>query len=158
MAVFWPGIFILKTIMFCEVTTALNERKHLKMVIRSVPGSFSLILGLTKWLGLALAHCFTQCTTSWLVVPKNVFQMLMPLAGTYLDIHVCNQEIGNRHVCIWMYMVCTWNQMKILCWVQNGRFTFENWLRECYSISTLEQWCWTPVVLSIPISEDLKSN
>jgi hypothetical protein len=33
-AIFWPGNFILKTMMFREVTTLLNERKHLKMVIR----------------------------------------------------------------------------------------------------------------------------
>ncbi len=35
--------------MFHEVTTVLNERKHLKMVIRSVPDSVSLILGQTEW-------------------------------------------------------------------------------------------------------------
>ncbi len=52
----WPffgrEIFILKTMMFREVTTVLNEGKHLKMVIRSVPDSVSLILGRTEWLGL----------------------------------------------------------------------------------------------------------
>jgi hypothetical protein len=45
----WPcfgqEFYILKTVMFREVTTALNERKHLKLEIRSVPDSFSLILG-----------------------------------------------------------------------------------------------------------------
>ncbi len=42
--------FILKTMMFRGpgVTTVLNERKHLKMVIRSVPDSVSLILGRTE--------------------------------------------------------------------------------------------------------------
>jgi hypothetical protein len=45
----WPffvlKIFILKTMMLRDVTRLLNERKHLKMVIRSVPDSLSLILG-----------------------------------------------------------------------------------------------------------------
>ncbi len=56
----WPflaGIFILKTMMFHEVTTVLNERKHLKMVIRSAPDAVSLILGGTEWLGLTALHC-----------------------------------------------------------------------------------------------------
>ena len=37
--------FILKTMTFHDVTTVLNERKHLKMVIRSIPDSVTLILG-----------------------------------------------------------------------------------------------------------------
>ncbi len=48
----WPffvrKILILKIMMFRDVTTVLNERKHVKMVIRSlrsVPDSLSLILG-----------------------------------------------------------------------------------------------------------------
>jgi hypothetical protein len=45
MPLFCREIFILKTMMFREVTTVLNERKHLKMVIRSVPDAVSLILG-----------------------------------------------------------------------------------------------------------------
>jgi hypothetical protein len=48
MAVFWPGKKILRTMMFREVTTVLNDRKHLKMVIRSVPDAVSLILGRTE--------------------------------------------------------------------------------------------------------------
>ncbi len=36
---------ILKTMMFHDVATVLNERKHLQMVTRSVPDSVSLILG-----------------------------------------------------------------------------------------------------------------
>jgi hypothetical protein len=36
-------IFILKIMMFRDLTTVLNERKHLKMIIRSVPHSVSLI-------------------------------------------------------------------------------------------------------------------
>jgi hypothetical protein len=36
--------YILKTMPFHDVTTVLNERKHLEMVIRSVPDSVSLIL------------------------------------------------------------------------------------------------------------------
>jgi hypothetical protein len=39
MAVFLARNFILKATMFREVTTVLNGRKHLKMVIRSVPDS-----------------------------------------------------------------------------------------------------------------------
>jgi hypothetical protein len=38
------------------VTTVLNERKHLKMVIRSVPDSFSLILDQTERSGLSTLH------------------------------------------------------------------------------------------------------
>jgi hypothetical protein len=56
MVLFWPDIFILKNMTFCEVTTVLNERKHLKMVIRSVPDSVSLILGRTEWPGLTALH------------------------------------------------------------------------------------------------------
>ncbi len=56
----WPFFgrenFILKIMMFREVTTVLNERKHLKMVIRSVPDSVSLILGRTEWPGLTALH------------------------------------------------------------------------------------------------------
>ncbi len=48
----WPffGLesFILKTMLFRDITTVLNERKHLKMVIWSVPDSVSLILGLSR--------------------------------------------------------------------------------------------------------------
>ncbi len=39
---------ILKTMTFHDVTTILNERKHLKMVIRSIPDSVTLILGRTE--------------------------------------------------------------------------------------------------------------
>jgi hypothetical protein len=49
-------IFILKTMMFCYITTILNERKHLKMVIRSVPDSVSLNLGRTECPGLTALH------------------------------------------------------------------------------------------------------
>ncbi len=45
MAVFCPEKNIIKKIMFRDVTTVLNERKPLKMVIRSFPDSFSLFLG-----------------------------------------------------------------------------------------------------------------
>ncbi len=57
---FLPEFFILKTIMFREVTTVLNERKHLEMVIRSVPDSVSLILGRTEWLGHTALHSAQQ--------------------------------------------------------------------------------------------------
>ncbi len=50
--------FILKTMMFRNVSTVLNERKDVKitMVVRSVPDSFSLILGRIERLGLAALH------------------------------------------------------------------------------------------------------
>ncbi len=41
----WPflaRIFFLRTILFREVNTVLNERKYLKMVIRSVPDADGL--------------------------------------------------------------------------------------------------------------------
>jgi hypothetical protein len=56
MAFFGWEIFILKTMVFREVPTILNEIKHLKMVIRSVPDSVSLILGRTERPGLAALH------------------------------------------------------------------------------------------------------
>ncbi len=56
MTVFWQGNFILKTMMFRDVTTVLNESKHLKMVIRSVPDSVSLNLGQTECPGLTALH------------------------------------------------------------------------------------------------------
>ncbi len=37
--------FILKTMMFREITTVLNERAYLRMVIRPVPDAVRLILG-----------------------------------------------------------------------------------------------------------------
>ncbi len=37
--------FILKTMLFCDLKTVLKRKKYLKMVIRSVPDSVSLILG-----------------------------------------------------------------------------------------------------------------
>jgi hypothetical protein len=48
MAVFYREKYILKTMMFRDVRTVLNERKNLNMVIRLVPDSVSLILGRTK--------------------------------------------------------------------------------------------------------------
>jgi hypothetical protein len=48
----WPffgrEIFILKTMMFREVGTILNEREHFKMLIRSVLDYVSLILSRTE--------------------------------------------------------------------------------------------------------------
>jgi hypothetical protein len=48
----WPFFcrekYVLNTIMFRDVRTLLNERKPLKMVIRSAPDSVSLILGRTE--------------------------------------------------------------------------------------------------------------
>ncbi len=40
--------FYLATMTFHDVTNVLNERKHLQMVIRSIPDSVSLILGRTE--------------------------------------------------------------------------------------------------------------
>ncbi len=42
--------------MFREVKTVLNERKHLKMVIRSVTDSVCQILGRAERPGLAALH------------------------------------------------------------------------------------------------------
>ncbi len=42
--------------LFRDWKTILNERKYLKMVIRSVPDSVSLILGWNEGLGLAALH------------------------------------------------------------------------------------------------------
>ncbi len=60
----WPffgrEIFILKTMMIREVTTVLNDRTHLKMVIRSVPVPVSWILGRTECPGLTALHSTKQ--------------------------------------------------------------------------------------------------
>ena len=65
----WPffgrEIFILKTMLFRDITTVLNERKHLKMVIWSVPDSVSLILGRTEWPGLTALHRAKQVGLVW---------------------------------------------------------------------------------------------
>jgi hypothetical protein len=53
---FGRGKNIMKTVMFRDMTTVLNESKHLEMVIRSVPDSVSLILGRTAWPGLTALH------------------------------------------------------------------------------------------------------
>ncbi len=42
--------------MFRDVTTVLNEREHLKVVISSVSDSVSLNLGRTEWPGLTALH------------------------------------------------------------------------------------------------------
>ena len=42
--------------MFRDVRTVLNERKHIKMVIRSVSDAIGLILGRTEWPGLIALH------------------------------------------------------------------------------------------------------
>jgi hypothetical protein len=47
---------MLKTMMFRDVTTVLNERKHLKMVIALVPEPVSLVLGQAEGLGLIALH------------------------------------------------------------------------------------------------------
>ncbi len=66
--------------MFRDVGTVLNERIHLTMVIRSVPDSLSLILGWTKWPGLAALHwakqvnLFCLCTFPQILVPLAAAQ------------------------------------------------------------------------------------
>jgi hypothetical protein len=48
MTVLWPGKNCLENYdVLCQVTTVLNERKHVKMEARSIPDLVSLILGLT---------------------------------------------------------------------------------------------------------------
>ncbi len=75
---FGREIFILKTMMFCGgVMTVFKQRKHLKMVIESLPDSVSLMPN-----RVAGPRCFTPCTTTKVVVPLHMFQMLVPLAAT----------------------------------------------------------------------------
>ncbi len=45
---FWQGKNILKIMLFRDVRTVLNERKHLEMVVRSFPDYVSLILDRTN--------------------------------------------------------------------------------------------------------------
>ncbi len=56
MVIFGREKYILKTMLFRYVTTLLNERKLLKMVIRSVPDSVSLIFGRPEWPGRTALH------------------------------------------------------------------------------------------------------
>ncbi len=49
--------FIMKSMIFRDVTTVLNERKHLNM---SFTDSVSLILGRAECLGLTTLHCAIQ--------------------------------------------------------------------------------------------------
>ncbi len=48
---------ILKTKIFRDITTVLNERKHLKIVFRSVPDSVILFLDRSDRPGLTASHC-----------------------------------------------------------------------------------------------------
>jgi hypothetical protein len=56
MAIFQPDFFILKINGYHDKTTVLNERKHLKMVIRSVPNSVSLFVERADRPGLTTLH------------------------------------------------------------------------------------------------------
>ena len=64
-AIFYQNFFILKTIMYHDSTTVLNERKHLKIVIRSVPDSISLFLDQTNRPGLTTLHSAIQQMLNW---------------------------------------------------------------------------------------------
>jgi hypothetical protein len=48
MTCFWRQFCILKPFRFHDKSTVLNERKHLKIVIRSVPTSVNLFLDRTR--------------------------------------------------------------------------------------------------------------
>ncbi len=76
--------------MFRAVTTVLNERAHLKMVIRSVPDSVSLSLGRTERLGPTALHRAQQVD-----VPMNMVQMLVPLAASNTDYIGVNANTGS---------------------------------------------------------------
>jgi hypothetical protein len=76
-AIFWRGKNILKTKIFCDVTTLLNERKHLKILIKSVPDPFSPFrLNRSTW-----PDYFTPCTLTFVKVAQNLFQMLVTPTG-----------------------------------------------------------------------------
>ncbi len=87
-SVFGREIFLSKTMTFHDVTTILNERKHLKMLTRSDPDA-NFRPNRVTW-----PRRFTPCTTSRLVVPKNIPQMLVPLA-----VMEC------RNLCLWVFLL-----------------------------------------------------
>ncbi len=71
----WPVFgrenFILKTMTFHDVIAVFNESKHLKMVIRSIPDSVTLISGRTEWLGLRVTalHLSLEVDFKWHSTP-----------------------------------------------------------------------------------------
>ncbi len=59
-AIFRLGKLILKTMIFCDKTTILNEKKHLNIVFRSVPDSVSFDLDRPNRSGLtgdSISNC-----------------------------------------------------------------------------------------------------
>ena len=59
----WKNIF--KTIMYHYLKTYVNQRKYLKMVIRSGPDSVSLFFYQTNGLGLTTLHRAIQVNLNW---------------------------------------------------------------------------------------------
>ncbi len=76
----------MKTIRDCDFTTVLNERKHLKMVIRSVNDTFSLFFRANRMIG---PDSFTPCTITFVKVAHDLFEMLAaPTASKYWTLKV----------------------------------------------------------------------
>jgi hypothetical protein len=77
-AIFRRGKNILKTKIFRDVTTVLNERENLKIVFRSVPDSVILFLDRCYRQGLTALHLQLQFEIE---VGMDLFQKLVKLAG-----------------------------------------------------------------------------
>ena len=88
--------------MFRDVTTVLNERKHLKMVIRSVPDSISLFLDRTDRPGLTALHLWLQF---WIEATATCFRHLAPPAASDPIIISGGEFAGIR--------TNIWNQAKV---------------------------------------------
>ncbi len=92
-------LFILKAMMSRDITTVLNERKNLIMVIRSVPNSVSLILGRTEWPGLIALHCANN--SNWwdieFVLNARVTSCYGVHSGVNWDILVVRPTISASH-------------------------------------------------------------
>ncbi len=74
--------FILKTMIFRDVTTVLNERKHLQMVIRSVPDSVLVCKSYLRPSRRLGPDCFIQHNSISIELTSNTLQMLVQLTGT----------------------------------------------------------------------------
>ncbi len=86
---------ILKTMMFSDVTIVLNNRKHLKMVIWSVPDSVSLVYAEPSDWALPLYTVLINC--KWWDI-EHVSHTLPSAATRYMPLHTCLYWPCNMYV------------------------------------------------------------
>ncbi len=93
---FYREIFILKIMMFREVTTVLNERKYLEMVIRSDPDAVSLILGQDEWPGLAALHSAQKSTCCGIEHSSNTRATSWAIRWLWQWLHVSPDTLHSK--------------------------------------------------------------